>query len=296
MQIKTVIKLIEPKTFGASVIPVVYGSVFSWYSYGKMNLLNLVILMLGMMLVQGATNMINDYFDHQRERGATDKADEKALSSGDISLKELAKLIKIFVGAALIIGILYSMQYSWWILLVIVLASAVLVGYSAGPLPLCYTPFGELAAGLTMGFGITATVIFIQSGEFSTGTLLACLPTVLFISALLLANNLSDWREDVKEGRKTTVILMGERNASVLWLSLLMGMSVVSGALSYMGIWPISAAVLSVLSLPVSGIFKAVRVEKIRKNKGMLMGSTSKQGMMFHFIVILTLATVSAIK
>ncbi len=289
MSIKTFLKIIEPKTFGASVLPVWYGSVFSWYYFEKMSFVNLFFLTIGMMLVQGATNMINDYFDHQRESGAIYKVDEKALASGEVSLAQLKRLIEIFLAMALLIGVMYSVLYSGWIFLIIIMASLVMFAYSSGPMPLCYTPFGEVAAGITMGLGITGTVIFIQSGYVGINTLWVSLPTVFFVSALLLANNLSDWREDQIEGRKTTVILLGEQLATYLWLGLLIGMSLTSGSLVYLGLWPMTGFILTLLPLYTSGIFKTAKLEKNRNNKRFLMGSTSRQGLSFHLIAMFAL-------
>ncbi len=62
-----------------------------------------------------------------------------------------------------------------------------------------------------MGIGITTTVIYIQSGIFNINTILVAVPTVLFISTILLTNNLSDMEEDRESGRKTLPIMIGKK-------------------------------------------------------------------------------------
>lgn len=287
MQLKTIIKLAEPKTFTASLLPVCLASAYSYMAFDQFSIVKFIVLSIGMMLVQAATNMINDYFDYKRASDAADKADEKALANGDISLKGLKKLILITIALALSIGIYYALTESLWILLVIAVSMTVSFYYSGGKMPLCHTPFGELAAGLTMGFGIIPTVIFIQSGVLSPATVATAIPTVLFIAALLLSNNLSDHKEDTLAGRKTSVILLGTEKATWLWLSLMLGMYIVTAVLSFMGIYDYLVLLAVVIALPTKGLYLFKITEKLRQNKGILMGTTSKIGLFYHISAIL---------
>ena len=65
---------------------------------------------------------------------------------------------------AFIIGVFIASQTSYYILLVAILGGIILILYAFGPLPISYTPIGEIVSGVTMGIGIT-TVIYIQSDK-----------------------------------------------------------------------------------------------------------------------------------
>lgn len=251
-----------------------------------MSFIKLFWLSIGMCLVQGATNMLNDYYDYKRQADKEALADEKALVSGEVSPSDIKKLIVLFIVGALSIGVYYSATMSWWILLVIVLAMTVLYLYSAGPRPICYTPFGETAAGITMGFGITTTSIFIQSQVFSLGTVLAAVPTAIFIGALLLANNLSDWQADLEAGRRTSVICLGVKRATDLWGGLMVLMLLLSVLYTFFGLFTGPALLLVLISFPYKAFEKATRAEKVRQNKGLLMGVTSQIGLKYHLSII----------
>lgn len=287
MSLKTIIKLAEPKTFSASLLPVLLASIYSFMAFNHFSLVKYVFLSIGMMLVQAATNMINDYFDFKRQSDSETKADEKALASGEVTLRQLKKLILAFIAMALTIGFYYAFTESLWILLVIAISMTVSYFYSGGKRPLSHTSFGEIAAGLTMGFGIIPTVIFIQSGVFSLATVATAIPTVLFIAALLLANNLSDHQEDVQAGRRTSVILMGTEKATWLWLTLMLGMYVTTAVLSFLGVYDYLVLLAVVIALPTKGIYLFKITEKVRANKGLLMGTTNKIGMFYHVALIL---------
>lgn len=287
MNIRTIIKLAEPKTFTASVLPVCLASVYSYMAFNTFSVVKFVMLCIGVMLVQAATNMINDYFDFSRAADTGEKTDEKALVSGDITLSGLKKLIGLTILLALSIGFYYAFTESLWILLVIAISMGVSYWYSGTSRPLCHTPFGEMAAGLTMGFGIIPTVIFIQSGVLSLSTIAVAVPTVLFIAALLLSNNLSDHEQDLISGRKTSVICLGVTQGTWLWMSLILGMYVVTAVLSFMGIYDYLILLAAIIALPTKGIYLFKVTDKKRSNKGILMGTTSKIGIFYHVSIIL---------
>jgi 1,4-dihydroxy-2-naphthoate octaprenyltransferase len=291
MTLKTLIKLAEPKTFSASLLPVIYGSAFAYAHYGIFNGFYFCLLCLGMMLVQGVTNMINDYYDFKRMADQSGKADEKALASGEVTLPRLKQIIFVFVAAALGIGFYFAATINWWILAVIALAMLILTTYSTGPKPICYTPFGEVAAGLVMGMGITSTVVFIQSGVFNALIILIALPTVFFISGLLLANNLADWQEDLLAGRKTSVILLGAEKASMLWVALMLSMLLSSAALTGIGAYNVWVLAALVLTFPYRKLLLVLKAEKRREKKGLLMGTTTIVGLRYHVVLILMLLT-----
>lgn len=283
----TILKLMDIKTLVAGVVPVIFGSVYSLYRYNTFNFLDMMIILIGIVLLQSSTNMINDYYDHKRGADSDERADEKALASGEASAKDVKRLIYLFLSVDVGIALYYSFTHHWSIFLVAVIAVSVMYSYSAGKRPISYTPFGELIAGSTMGFGIMTTVIFIQSSIISIETVLVALPTALYIGTILLTNNLSDWIEDQKVGRRTLPIVIGKDTAEFLWISSCFCLLVLTAVYVVLGFYPLLSLIGAVIFLPYKSILGFRTIEKIGANKGQMMGLIGKIGLRFHIAVIL---------
>ncbi len=210
-------RLLRPHTLTASFIPVFIGSMLA-YSHNSLLHFPLFLAMLAAsILIQAATNMFNEYFDYKRGLD-----NEHSVGIGGtivrdkIKPKTVLNLGYLFFILAILLGIYICISSSWWI--AGIGAGSMVVGYlyTGGPLPIAYTPFGELFAGFLMGTVLIGISFFIQTGFIDTDVLLLSIPTALFIACLLLANNIRDLDGDKKHGRKTIAILLGRRKAIVL--------------------------------------------------------------------------------
>lgn len=286
MGFKTILKLMDIKTLVAGIIPVILGSIYSIYAFGKCNVGFLILLAVAMILVQSATNMINDYFDFKRGADSERKGHEKALVSGESTPKKVLQIIIIYLFIAIGIGVFIASQTSFNILLVAFIGGIILILYAFGPLPISYTPFGEIVSGVTMGIGITTTVIYIHSGVFNFNTVLVATPTSLFIATILLSNNLSDMEEDRVVGRRTLPILIGIKNAERLWILNVIMLLVLNSVLVLKGIYPIVVLVTVTLLFPYKSIYNFLSYDKSLHTKGRTMGLIGQVGLKYHLAVI----------
>lgn len=81
--------------------------------------------------------------------------------------------------------------------------------YTGGPIPIAYTPFGEIFSGFFMGTVIIGISFYIQTEVVTGELLLLTIPIAVLIGAILLSNNIRDLEGDKKHGRKTLAILVG---------------------------------------------------------------------------------------
>lgn len=95
---------------------------------------------------------------------------------------------------------------------------------SAGPLPIASTPFGEFFIGLSYGFSIFASMVYINAFDvisfdwITTGQIItASIPTAITVMAILLANNICDLEEDIEDGRFTLPYHIGTDKALVVF-------------------------------------------------------------------------------
>ncbi len=245
-------RLLRPHTLTASFIPVFIGSMFAFISENIFLVDLFIAMMLASILIQAATNMFNEYYDYARGLD-----NEKSVGIGGtivrdgIAPKTVLNLGFIFFIVAILLGIYICIFSSWWI--AVIGAVSMLIGYlyTGGPIPIAYTPFGELFAGVLMGTVIIGISYYIQTGHITTDVLLISIPIAIFIAAILLANNIRDLDGDKENGRKTIAILIGRKNA-IRFLACLFIMAYVLTAIFIMtNILPIWA-LISFLSIKLA--------------------------------------------
>ncbi|MFF2590551.1 1,4-dihydroxy-2-naphthoate polyprenyltransferase [Peribacillus butanolivorans] len=221
-------ELIRPHTLTAAFVPVLLGTMIALLEDG-VNWLLFAAMMIASILIQAATNLFNEYYDFKR---GLDTEESVGIGGGIVRHGMTPKLIMTLAlsmyGIALILGIYICAASSWWLAGVGLVCMLVGYLYTGGPLPISYTPFGELFSGLFMGFLIILIAFFIQTGFVSTTAILIAIPSGILVGLINLSNNLRDHDGDKAHGRKTMPVVMGRKNAltfmaimfafSYLWL------------------------------------------------------------------------------
>ncbi|WP_432664716.1 prenyltransferase [Wukongibacter baidiensis] len=289
MGFRILIKLIEIKTLIAGIVPVLLGSIYSWYAYGQFNLNYFILLSIAIILIQSATNMINDYCDYKRGVDISREEDEKVLVSGEVTPKQVLPIILICELIALMIGVFIAKETSYHVLLVGITGCIISILYSSGPRPISYTPIGEVVSGVTMGIGITTTVIYVHTGIFNVDTVLVATPTALFIGTILLSNNLSDIEIDIEAGRKTLPTLIGVKISEKLWIFNVIMLLGLTFLLFVIDIYPIGVFVTVIVLFPYKSILDFLSYDKSVHTKGKTMGLIAGIGFKYHLGVILGL-------
>ncbi|KIL45555.1 1,4-dihydroxy-2-naphthoate polyprenyltransferase [Jeotgalibacillus campisalis] len=209
-------KLTRPHTLTAAFVPVFLGTVLALEST-DLNWPLFLAMLLASILIQAATNMINEYYDFTRGLD-----NEKSVGIGGAIVRNgvkpqtVIRLAFLLFGIALILGIYICANSSWWIAAVGLVCMAAAYFYTGGPLPIAYTPFGEITAGFFMGFVIILISYYIQTATINSVVMLVSLPVSILVGAILLANNIRDLDGDKENGRKTIAILLGRKKAIYL--------------------------------------------------------------------------------
>ncbi|MFF2501326.1 1,4-dihydroxy-2-naphthoate polyprenyltransferase [Peribacillus sp. NPDC058075] len=206
-------ELIRPHTLTAAFVPVLLGTVIALLEDG-VNWLLFAAMMIASILIQAATNLFNEYYDFKR---GLDTEESVGIGGGIVRHGMTPKLIMSLAlgmyAIALIIGIYICAASSWWLAAVGLVCMLVGYLYTGGPLPISYTPFGELFSGLFMGFLIILIAFFIQTGDVSSTAILIAIPSGVLVGLINLSNNLRDHDGDKAHGRKTMPVVMGRKNA-----------------------------------------------------------------------------------
>lgn len=245
-------RLLRPHTLTASFIPVLIGTILA-FTNGSTNILLFLAMLIASILIQAATNMFNEYYDYKLGLDT-----EKSVGIGGtivrdgIAPKTVLYLAYMFFALAILLGIYICIQSSWWIAVIGLISMLFGYLYTGGPIPIAYTPFGELFSGFFMGTVIISISYYIQTLTLTANVIWVSIPVAIFIGAILLANNIRDLDGDQKSGRRTIAILLGRKNAIRFLASLfiiayaLTALYIITGILPFLAIITFISAIKAV--------------------------------------------------
>lgn len=264
-KIRIFLSLVEIQTKVASLIPFVLGVLFSLYRYGRLEPLNITVLFISMICLDMATTAINNYMDYRNTQ------EENIISLNNLNKKHILQVIFILLILSLIFGFILFLRTDLVVLLIGVVGFIIGILYSYGPIPLSYTPLGELFSGTVMGGLIFFITVYTQLEpgfiisyqimnwlltvdinliEFGV-TLFVSIPSILLIANIMLANNLCDIEKDRVNGRKTLPIVLGKKWGLFIFTSFYFFsyISVICGIL--LKILPVTSILVLITVIPV---------------------------------------------
>src|SRR6266542_1745636 len=244
-------RLARPFTLTASIVPVLVGSAVALATVGIRAPDLFLAMLVASVLIQIATNMFNEYFDYRHGLDTPQTVGiAGAIVRGLASPGAVFKAGTACYVVALILG-LYIVYRTSPIVLLLCLASAA-GGYfsTGGPLPIAYTPFGELEVFIFMGPVIVGLAYFIQANSFGPSAIWASLPVACLVAAILLANNVRDIVADARIGRRTLPVVFGRRAGLAIFVALVGGAYVFAAISVLLRLLP-ATALLPFITLPM---------------------------------------------
>ncbi|MUK90041.1 1,4-dihydroxy-2-naphthoate polyprenyltransferase [Ornithinibacillus sp. L9] len=249
-------RLLRPHTLTASFVPVFVGTMIA-INDTALHVWLFLAMLVASMLIQSATNMFNEYYDYVRGLDTEESVGIGGTIVRDgIKPKTVLNLALAFYVISLLLGIYICMESNWWIAVIGLVSMALGYFYTGGPIPIAYTPLGELFSGFFMGTVIIGISYFIQTGTVTSEALFISIPVAIFIGCIMLANNIRDLDGDKKNGRKTIAILLGRPNAVRLLALLFVFAYILTTLYMILGILPIWSVITYL------GIILAIKVIK----------------------------------
>ena len=279
-------QMTRPHTLTATFAPVILGTVMALYD-AEIHWLLFLAMMVACLSLQIATNLFNEYYDFKR---GLDTEESVGIGGGIVrhglkpsNVLMVAILLYVLAG---IIGLYICAHSSWWLIAIGAFGMAVGYLYTGGPLPIAYTPFGELFAGALMGTAFVLIAYLIQTGDLTELAVLLSIPSGILVGGINMSNNIRDIEEDKRGGRKTLAILIGRKNAvrllaigfviSYLWI---IGL-VVAGSIT-----PWALVVLLSVKKPIDAIQGFQKGEKQPQFMRVAMKSTAMTNTIFVFLL-----------
>lgn len=241
----------RPRTLILSVTSVIVGTALAWAMEGRVHWLAVVAALLGSLFIQLGTNIHNDAADFERGGDGPGRiGPPRVTASGLLDPATVHLGAIVCFGIAALMGVYLVVVGGWWILILGVLSIAAGWGYTGGPVPIAYTPLGELFCVAFLGVGSVGGTYFLSTNQISWPALTTGLAIGSLTAAVLLVNNYRDVVSDARVGRRTLPITVGPQWTIAIFCGLMLIpfllLPVISHGLPYGQVW------LALVALPLA--------------------------------------------
>ena len=197
---------------------------------------------LGVALLHGAGNLLNDYFDFKS--GVDTREDNGEARPGRLLVRgELKPRDVLAQAAACLVLALPLALYVWWRCgfgpLWFAAAGAFgLYAYTGPPLRLKYRALGEILIFVVFGPMLMLGAARAQTGRWEWAVFRLSIPIGWATTAILVGNNIRDFEEDSAAGITTLIRVIGLRAGRILYAGLVLAALLGVAALAMMGLAP----------------------------------------------------------
>lgn len=244
----------RPPFLTAGALPVVVGTAWGASQVGTLSWLLAGCALLGVVLLHAAANVLNDVGD---ELGGTDRLNSQRIypytggsrfiQNGVLSVAQMrAWGISLLVLALLPGGVLLALRGPA-ILWLGVAGVALGVAYSLRPFALASRGLGELAVALAFGLLPGVGAAWLQSGRVDGDAGWIMLPTTLWVTAILLINEVPDVAADGAAGKRTLPVRFGLSATTALYRALQGGAVLALGVVVLRGLLHPAVLILPVV-------------------------------------------------
>ncbi|XP_031554430.1 ubiA prenyltransferase domain-containing protein 1-like [Actinia tenebrosa] len=250
-KMKSYIICLRPWSFTASFMSVLLGTAMAWKSRENFDLLRLMLTLLAVLATHAAGNLVNTLFDYKNGIDTT-TSDDKTLVKKTLTPREVRILIYICYEVAIASYIVICLGYPS--ISPMKIFPTFLTGMAAsfiytGSIGLKYIALGDLVVFIAFGPVITLFTYAVQTGELSMQCVSMALPLAFHTEAILHGNNIRDLETDKNAGIVTMAILLGMKNARLVYTLLLILPYIM---ISFMAPFHSAFLLFPLLSLPLA--------------------------------------------
>lgn len=213
----------RPPFLTAAAMPVVVGTAWGVVGAPRFQALSALLALLATVLVQAAANVLNDVGD---DLVGTDARNERRIfpytggsrfiQNGVMSRDQMQRWGIALLGLATLPGVALIVLHGSTVLWLGLAGAALAWAYSMPPLLLASRGLGELAIAVAFGMLPIMGAAWLQSGTIDAGALLVSLPTGMWVTAILLINEVPDRAADAAAGKRTLPVRLGAE--ATVWI------------------------------------------------------------------------------
>jgi len=194
------------------VAPVVVGCALAWNQQHSLHWIVAFACLLGALLIQIGTNLHNDAADFERGADTSDRmGPPRATAQGWFTANQVKRAAFISFSAAFFIGIYLAWIGGWPIILLGLLSLLAGYAYTGGPIPIAYTPSGELFVFIFFGLAAVTGSYYLQVETLSWQAFHVASAIGLLAAAILLVNNYRDLDTDQRANKQTLAFFLGRQ-------------------------------------------------------------------------------------
>ena len=233
----------RPRTLSLSVTPVAVGTALAWAVDRQIHWPAVLAALIASAFIQLGTNMHNDAVDSERGGDGPDRiGPPRVTAMGLLSARSVKHGACTCFAVAALMGLYLIAVGGWPILLLGVASIASGWAYTGGPLPIAYTPLGELFVIAFFGVGAVCGTYWLCTATLDAPSLAAGIALGLLTGAVLLVNNFRDVEADTRVGRRTLAIVAGSQGTAYIFAALMLLpyvlLPLIGGALPHGHVWP----------------------------------------------------------
>jgi len=271
MSLRTFLKFVEIQTKVASLFPFLVGLLFVIYRFDAFNPINTIIFFFAMLIFDLTTTAINNYIDYKKATTDEYRKRENIIGQDNIPIGLAKFTIIAMLLTAMGLGIWLVVHTDLLVLLIGIFCFIIGIFYTYGPVPISRIPLGEVFSGVTMGFGILFLTVYVNAFDLGIANLfvdgrtisiqadllllgeilLVSLPCIFTIANIMLANNICDLEDDIRNNRFTLPYYLGRKKAVTLYNILYAASFIAILAAVILNILPIILLLSLLIILPV---------------------------------------------
>jgi len=202
--------------FSASIIPVILGTAWGARAVHSPDYVAFAIALLATLCTHAAVNVINDVYDDlcgtdpiNTDRIYPFTGGSRFIQREIMTRQKMFRWGMVLLTSAALLGAGLAAMKGASVIWFGLVGAALGVLYSVPPFQLSGRGLGEIAVGLGFGPLIVTGAAWLQSGKVDEGAILLSLPIGLWISNVLLINEIPDAKADAAAGRRTLVVRLG---------------------------------------------------------------------------------------
>lgn len=227
---KSFLKAARLRTLPLSVSGIIVGSSIA-YSHGYFDTVIFVLAVATTIAFQVLSNFANDYGDGIKGTDAKRTGEKRMVASGLITPAQMKKAVIAMTVVSLTLSITliylsFGLQYLVYTLLFIllgVLAIIAAIKYTVGNSAYGYSGFGDLFVFIFFGLLSVVGSYFLYAKQIDFSVFLPAFVVGMLSVAVLNLNNMRDYKEDEKVGKRTLVVKIGLEFAKYYHYYLIIG-------------------------------------------------------------------------
>lgn len=249
---------IRPLSLTAALIPLLLGAAIAYGTTDAFNWGLFILTLVGGLMIQAGTNMINDWKDADRDQDNVEgirpfTGGSRMIQLGLISRADMGFFGMLLSGIAGVIGIYLTFQAGWGLLPLILYGLLAGVYYTGEPGRFSFinttTGIAEFLIATTFGVLMTVGAFYVQASVFTWEVFLLSLPVAILVTNVLLINQFQDHKSDAKTHKNTLVVRLGKQKSKNLLIFFFILAYAIIGVLPLIGIAPYELY-FAFLSLP----------------------------------------------